>query len=472
MDRKEKLLLSNEQILRKIEERSLFFDKLPAVSQAMTIIALSSQLTTLAFINGPAAINEIRNDIKPAGPYSLSETEPGHKEPQEPVPAYGSDAIRLSDDLDGLLGTSGYAIFIDRERLSADYRPDDVIIVQQEDKTIDGEKHTSGTIYTADGVYTQDEKMELLTAAGIPLPNFESAVGTAGGENSLAEQAVSYSYAQINSGGTVLHNDEPSIVTVDRYHVEADGSVTPVSHNSVEAEIVNNAECDFSDQEYSTEVVLMYDQRDVICQALEEYAEILPDDYSVRLDAVDSKASKNDAAFHGSKTIQLTYPYVGRTEVESDDLRRTTLHEIFHAAYEYQVRAEPLLKVKLDIIHTGVLNSSDYRIPSSEELTGGLTPTLQKAEKVIGIITESEYIGPDSNSGHPWDNATEMLSSTAVVLAFYPHEFIENYEQLNDTQKHAIRDDVSATFELIERFDAPVESIIPQYDLIVEKLGL
>jgi len=464
---KEKLIFSDAKIMRKIEGRTLFDDKGPSITGWMALGALGLNLV----VNGPHVIENIRNDLKPVGPYSVG-GEPWYSMPMETIPAYGSDALQLSDNLDGLLSTSGYAVFIDTEKLLNELQPGEALIAKQEDVANNGDKVVSGSLFVASETPYYDGVMNDLIAAGVEVPEFTSAAGTAGGEHSLQQDPVDLGIVQINSGGTMLHAAEPSRIVVERYHVESDGTVTPISHDAVTAEFIDNTNCADMPEEVSTEAILTLPQYDVICQLLQQYSELIPDDYAIRLDAIDSTNSKNDSAHGFSRTIQLTYPYIGKTQVETDDLRRTALHEIFHTAYLDQIIKDPLYLMKMDEVYLAVRNSTDYRIPSDEELSKGLTPSLQDAEKVIGIITESNYIGPDSNSGHPWDNATEMLSSTVTVLANYPHEFIENYEQLNGTQKQAIRGDVRAVFDLIERYDADVSSIIPREDLLREALGL
>jgi len=469
---KEKLIISDTKIMRKIEERTLFDDTAPTITRILATTALGIHL--LNFVTSPAsleAIDTIRNDAKPIGPYSLNE-EPRYSMPMEPVPGFGADALQLSDDMDGLLSTSGYAVFVDVQRMTDQLKPDEVLVVTQEDATVDGTAFVSGKVFKGVGAHRYDSVGSIMTAAGIDLPPFESAVGTAGGEHSIEYNGANYMLSQINSGGSVLLADKPSTVVVDTYQIEADASVTPLSHRTATAEIVPNVECDDLPETISTEVYLTSRQHDIICQALEEYSQLLPNDYAIRLDAVDSSNSKNDSANLMNRNMQLTYPYIGKNEVEVQDLRRTALHEIFHAAYYDQIKTDRIFRLKLDAMYMAMRDSTDFRIPSDEELSKGLTPTLQKAEKVIGIITESEYIGPNSNSGHPWDNATEMLSSTAAVLAFYPEEFIEKYNQLNDVQKRVIRDNASAVLEIIDRYDVDAASIIPKEDLIREELGL
>ena len=471
MNHKEKLILSNERITAKIENRSFILDKSYEASRVLAFLALTANLTIFTASTGPELVNEIRNDIKPVGPYSLNDNLRFNVS-NEPVPAYGSDAMRLSDDLDGLLGTSGYAVFIDAQQVLDELKTNEVLVVKQKDMTTDEDPTVSGSVYVAGDTDSYEEALKTVAKAGIAIPAFNSANGSAGGKGSLEEEAVGDYFVQINGGGTILHNNTPSQITVDKYRIEPDETVTAISHQKVYAEVSPNIKCVDVPEAISAEVVLTYDQYNIICQALKQYSQLLPNNYSVRLDAVDSKASMNDSLSYNSKTVQLTYPYVGKTEVETDEIRLTTLHEIFHGAYLEQIVNDPIFRLKLDTVYTAILNSTDFQIPSNDELRQGLTPTIPKVERVIGIITESEYMGPDSAVGHPWDNATEMLSSTVTVLAFYPDDFIKKYRHLNETQKHAIRDDVLAVVDLIKRYDVPVASIIPRYDLIAEELGL
>jgi len=473
----EKLILLNDTIQDKIEHPGALFRFKRMAYHAIVGVVIGGSVVHFAPQVHPDALAEMNNETKPYGPYSF-EHEPGPVEQAEAVPAYGSDALILSDDFDGLLATSGYGVYVDFAKMSEDLALNEYALVTQEVVSSDGEHQVSGSIYAnMNNEANIDEDNQNISAfvvndAGIKVPLYEFySRDVAGHDNSIQENGLSNSYVPINGGGVVLHSNEPSKITIDTYEINENEPPFLVSEKTAEVEIVENVDCGDLAEAVTTEVIMMPDERDTICEALREYSALLPDDYKVRLDTVNVSSLTHDSVDLQSRTVQLTYPFIKRELVDENDLRATVLHEIMHAAYRDQITKNILYLNHLNHVYQGVRNESEFQIPTLEDQRNGIGPLVGEVEDIWGIITESTYVQNTSANGHAWDSATEMISSTAAVMANYPVDFVERYKKLDAGQQEAIKEAAFATFDLIERYDVPADSVVRAQKYIEKELG-
>jgi hypothetical protein len=68
--------------------------------------------------------------------------------------------------------------------------------------------------------------------------------------------------------------------------------------------------------------------------------------------------------------------------------------------------------------------------------------------------------------GKPTSRENELFSSALTILRFFPSEFIQRYNQLNEEQRGLIREVVRAILNVLEFLNpntGDIELLIPEY---------
>ncbi len=411
-------------------------------------------------------IDKVWDALKPVGPYVATETDWEDFYTEHPlIPTQSTDALALSSDLGGLIATSGFDIFVNRDQLESQLESNQLATISVEWDGDDGKVGGAMTVYSPrfdTSTITHDNHDQLINKYAL------FALQGAGNTEAFSVSALPDAYIPVPRNGVDIQSDDAFDIRITTYEVGSDGAVSIANEQTAEATPIKNVDCD-SDLTITSEVALNKSQHDVICDLLDEYSTLIKADDQIVLDSVESDLYSRDSVRISTQIVMLTYPYISDYEVTPIRIKMVALHEILHRSYA-DLEGDTELMNRIDDAYRSVFRSSDFQMPDEHAQFIGLTPSIPEVEKVWGAITESTYEGDDI--GHPWDNATEMISSAASVLAFHPYKFIDNYDTLNDVQKAAIRQVVVEVREIIERYDSSVEDIIPEYNKVAEHLGI
>lgn len=412
---------------------------------------------------------EIVNSFKQDGPYEAPDT--GlliSDETFEPIAAEPApDALHLSDTFDGLFETRGYNLVVDTTLLIENLKDQEAVIISiDQQRAGDDRPITSGFMMLgalADTEYTYEELFQANTTI---IPQSFSHIG----DTTLLDFA-SYNTNEEFIGATIdglsLDIAGPATLTYTTAVIEGD-KVIPVTEKLSEITFSPNEECDDGTR-YVSETLLTRSEHQTVCDMFDAYKALIGDDYAVFLDSVYQDGHTDDRVLHSNQTVKLTYPYIGGEKVTDEDFNRVALHEAMHVAFHTALDTDKWFALKADFAFRSLKNATDYKMPAYDKVNN-MGVSITEVEKVWATLTESTYIEQGSSHGHPWDNSTEMLSSTAAVLASYPDAFIENYATLTFPQQFAVRNAALLTKELIERYEDSVVTIIPEWDRIAETL--
>lgn len=416
---------------------------------------------------------------KPVGPYATSLGQ--YQEDMQGleiniIPAKKTPGIELSDTFDERFTTNGYGIIVDQQRISKELRPNEIASIVQYDEHIDTDPEYydvsenrivilsedfndsashPGFLVTADQV---KQWQKIYNNRSINLLGIDSSGSTEGGILPNGKQILGSGITPSTTRSTLEYN-------VTRFN--PDGTISTTS-KSAAVTFSNNVLCDASSSnKVSTEVELTPSQHDVVCNMLKEYSTFL-ENYQIILDSTVNSVWNTDQQSKGSRSIILTYPYSAGEEVSPDMFKQIALHEILHAAYEAIKKDDTDFRTFSDAFRNMKL-IMDYKMPDIKtQMISSLT--VRDVEAAWGALTESTYIDPKSLNGHPWDNPTEMLSSTAAVLAFYPTQFEKRFDTLSSNQQAATYTAVDALKQLFEHYNVEPDRIIPGYSSLQERL--
>lgn len=418
---------------------------------------------------------EVPLSPKPSGPYvgpgprMLGEQGPHvHKELYVDKQA---QAIVLADDLGGLLMTEGFTLGYKKAAIASELQGNEVAILSQSATREDGEKITDRTI--AWGASFDHGLLSNNTEARRELirPALAQDLAENIGEYALSPKWEKRGYDVFGFG---VDNSLPDTTEIDvsTYLFHADGSFTRTTQKRTTATVINNVSCESdSSQNVTSEVILTPSQRRLACTAIGKYDKFLSDDARILLDSIGHTEFRQNAYDIVSENIILTFPYQVKREIFDEAFMQLTLHESLHDAY-YQLDPKSLLVPEISQAYQGIVREMKYRLPTNGEQMGSKV-SVGDVEPVWRVITESTYRNEKINgrgTGHPWDAATEMVSSTATVLAFYPNEFLEQFALLSKGEQKAIRKAVEVTAKAIETFDYDVTDIIPEYPMILDRI--
>jgi hypothetical protein len=132
------------------------------------------------------------------------------------------------------------------------------------------------------------------------------------------------------------------------------------------------------------------------------------------------------------------------------------------------------MAVKTSLAYESVVKAMDFRMPTdAEQRQSAEFPS--DIEPIWAVITESTYINEKhrnkaSAMGHPYDNATEMLSSTGTVLSYFPNRFLHKFAALTKQQHIAIYGVVDALVYMINHQGVDPETVIPNIDKIIQRM--
>lgn len=276
------------------------------------------------------------------------------------------------------------------------------------------------------------------------------------------------------SDGLQAIKKEELIIEKDR--VTKAGQLIPLEKQTIPIDFQDNVHCAGVAEKVVSEVKLSPAYRQRACRYLLKVTGLIPNNFTIFFDKVSSELYQDDMEDAQNNDIVYSLPFTKDLYGHSPEYG-TFLHEALHATYR---SLPPSNKVRRLIAqkYVDVKEAMTYRMPNwGEEYMGY---PVDRNEPVWAAITEATYERSTlhykfSDAGHPWDEPTEMTSSTAAVLATYPREFIGRYHALrHDYQKEAVKGAVEATFSLISLALGPdnISEAIPEYELIRRRLGI
>lgn len=406
---------------------------------------------------------------KPEGPYTwLAPDTPSKGPPIVHKEAYISkqiQAIHFDDDFDGLLVSEGFTLGYDNSKLVHSLPGDEAVIITQTAYIKGKEPFTEGAVVRSDHADESVWDVENAARRRLFFPHADYAVSV--GEYNLSPQLKKQGYESFGFGIGSAEQDATSI-KIETYKLYKDGSYKLLTEQETTARLVANEACEQDEhRKITSEVRLTSVQHDLMCQAVARYGRFLPDDARVILNSVGNEEFMTDSFNYISDRVTFTFPYIGKDQIPDDLFLRTALHEMLHGAYH---RIDPGSRLMYDVATTyqDMLKQTKYQVPSPLKLDESKIK-VPEVEPVWELLTEGEYAGGD-HYGHPWENATEMISSAASVLAFYPDQFMQKYVRLDKAQQRAVREVVRTVSEVIETYDYNVVDIIPEYARIQQEL--
>jgi hypothetical protein len=375
------------------------------------------------------------------------------------IPAQPAQNIQLSNDFDGALTAQGFTVYLNEAQLEAGLEPNEAITIEQTEvvNTLYGlmqftARNTVDTFesHQIRGDFIVDELSEKNNYSDYSL-------GNAG---HYTNDQISEDFIALGDG-LDAHATQPAELTLTHYSYNDNGSFEVLSEETATAEIVPNIQCEAKDLytlpiQLTSEIIPTSEQENVMCHVAQTYQELLPPDFNVFFDAsrgdigIDSASDHDRTNNSSGGSLLLTYPYIsGDEQVNPKSLAQIAMHEALHTTY---FEADDETKQQLSEAHQLVDLAYDQQKIHEIEVT----------DLVWNCIRESTYHEPGSMVGHPWDNPTEMASSLATVMAYYPDQFLANFNKLDQDSQIAIAAAIRATERLISsRTD--VNSIIPDY---------
>jgi len=385
------------------------------------------------------------------------------------LPAEFAPVIRLTDTLDGRLTTRGFQVFIDEWRVTRDLEPNEVAVFKQPHSAAD--EYTATEVIFASGEARQ-RMDKFFKENPKALDEFRSLTHSV---FNASYDFLGEPYETVGNPGDALiglgsgleyHFDSQTEITYGKYVVKPSG-LDLVSQQSTFVERIPNTKCDGADTEASVEVELTSQQRKVVCYVMERFGPLVGSETTLTLDSSLSRLLNSYDT--ESDDVLLSYPYAAGKEVPRRVFVSTALHEMMHAAYTNVEKDHPELHEAIDDVYADVVSTMRYEMPSWEvQIRSGRT--VGEVEPVWGVITEGHYLGENKFSGHPWDEATEMIASAATVLAFHGDGFIERFKELSEKQQFALLQVVRVVGKVIETTDVSTEEVIPNYRMVLEQL--
>lgn len=413
--------------------------------------------------------DELFNFFKADGAYDSPPTSAPMLDRVEIIPAEPSeDALLIGDTFDGLLGSSGYNLTYDPLKIQEHLEENQAVIItldQMRPRDDDPIRSGSLIVSSQEDMLLQDN--DAYKEIDLKIPDPFARIGD-GRLTDFKPVSIEDAVWPVTVDGLALEAQQPATVSITV--VESNGSeLNVVSNESTTVSMRPNTACANGDK-FTSEVTLKPSQHDVVCGMFQEYGALIDDKYALYLNAASHRGEAGDSANFSPPSINITYPYIGGQEVTAEDVKRTFLHEAIHVAHG-EARFDLLLVGKIKLAYKFISANTDYKMPPHSEINT-FKSSPAEIEPIWAIITESQYIEEPSKHGHPWDNDSEMLASTTAVLANYPDEFIEKYENLKPLQQAAIRNAVSVSVQLIEKYTADVAAIIPEWETIKTALDL
>lgn len=405
---------------------------------------------------------------KPEGPYSTAADWFDYEEGRdELIPAEPIDALTFSDDFNQVLSSRGYTVYINEPAVTSILQPDQIAVFEQIEAANDEHPVEQRTV-----VRPKVPSNEDWVPMNYPAYNDEVSLYDESNIFGLSHSG-DFEHDTAANGWVPLGNglsahtttpQHPANITFSIYGPDENNEMALVSQLSTEARLNPNVSCEQTEIPVVSEVALSPSQLGRLCQALQQYDALVPSDYHTLLNSVTEPIEKDDSVLWETDSIVLTFPFVGNEEIPADEFRRTILHEFLHATYD-SVEIGSSEFHQFNRAYEDIVKVMNYRRPTDaqQNLSDVQVPDVEPA---WATITESSYQHEESLVGHPWDNPTEMLSSTAAVLAFYPQQFIERFHALTPSEQAAIRKAVEAVKTLTDTTGTPVTQFIPEYDRV------
>jgi hypothetical protein len=421
-----------------------------------------------------AVFSSVPAPVKGEGPYTSAHIELNlgsiYAAEASLIPARPAKALRLSSTLGGVISTTGYSIMADRYAIEPYLNSRRFAVIQQTDIEAGGDKKDRVTQNYALTSWRKPLTEDLTTKQ---LKGFRKLVDAQEANGGAIGNATKYSKANIPPNlvqigdGLVSHADGPTNISFTVYDFTKDGRIVPILRKTATATEVDNVSCPESPVTVSSEVELTRDQKSVVCNGLRTYQKLVASGTHLTLDAAPHDNDTADSSAISARSILLTYPYIGTHPVPEQTFDRIMLHEFLHNAYTWV--APKSVVEEVDAAYSTVRQSMRYAFPSEavQYMSG---ESVGQVEPVWNVLTESTYIGKTSWDGHPWDNATEMSSSTASTLATFPDQFCRHFKSLSLQEKQAVYQVVLATGSLVRSTGVAPSEVIPQYDAIVTQL--
>ena len=286
--------------------------------------------------------------------------------------------------------------------------------------------------------------------------------------------------SEINGGINYLIGGLRSVqrqtLEIDRYEVDSTGHLQLLSQIKDPIHFMPNEHCDDVPQSIISEVRLTGQNYERLCNYIGRVAGLIPDSFNLFVNNVTNQDSFNESALYAEREVTLNTPFMKDRKGHSPAYG-TTLHEADHIAYV------TLLERYVKGLRRGgsqpVGDLSDRILSAYALVWRSVNKGETEKTSTWSALTESTYESQlfsykDSLAGHPWDNESEMLASTAAVLATYPAQFLARYRRLNKNQRYAVRNAVQVTLEMLSSVDTkdPLSMLIPSAAYIKSQLKI
>lgn len=359
-----------------------------------------------------------------------------------------TDTLETSKQVDRFIDIDGFKVRVDTEKVRENLGPRDVVLVTLRDRSPVNVANTGypddseNNIAITGGNYTYLEKaaeigrqQELVQKIEAALPSHDRF----NEDEPVLPDTVSFSRE--------LDDIPPEGVSIrfDTYRFKDDGSIQRLGRLAGSLQHSPNVKCKYKDvaEDIVSEVQLKKRQKQAVCDMLKKYGRFVPDDYRIILDSVPHQSQAEDHHTLQTRVIQLTYPYSGDQTINSKTgLMPTALHETLHATWRNLPADERIVRDSYAVYS---------RIKAYDP--GRKSP-------VWTTLKEGTYMPQRPRAGHPWDNPTEMISSTARVMAYFPDELLESYAQLTPKEQELVRDAARVSQEVVASEYPDVSQII------------
>jgi hypothetical protein len=145
-------------------------------------------------------------------------------------------------------------------------------------------------------------------------------------------------------------------------------------------------------------------------------------------------------------------------------------HELAHSIVkEIIYNKDQEANKRLFDAYAGLVKAAGWDIP----IPSFFNPALETSP-YFTIFDESHYVKREEPQesynihfyGHPYSDHTELFSSALTILRFFPSEFIQRYNQLNEEQRGLVKEVVGAILNALEFLNpntGDIELLIPEY---------
>lgn len=161
-------------------------------------------------------------------------------------------------------------------------------------------------------------------------------------------------------------------------------------------------------------------------------------------------------------------------EFENEGLAKLD-HELAHAIMQGlgANSVDQRLNIRIYNAYKDLVEGAGFQFPFRPNILGSIPTELLR---FFEIFDESSYVEFNNKSGsdygHPWQNFHELFASGLTVLRYFPHKFVEKYNNLPEDKRKLVKEVVEAIISVPRAYyKEKFSKILPEHQQILESLN-